>query len=633
MGFGAIKALKVENDGGTLKVLDFAVVNHPKVLSTPELDQNDAMRVALGTLVSKHDLSNARIAVSIPGHQSFARFATLPPVEPKKVPDIVKFEAVQQIPFPLEEVEWDYQTFVSPDSPDIEVGIFAVTRQKMAEQLAMLNDVGITPELATLSPVAAYNALAVDLEFTEDTPGTIILDIGTVATDMIIAEAGRVWVRSFPIGGHQFTEALVSAFKLSYSKAEKLKRESDQSKHARHVFQAMRPVFSDIVGEIQRSIGFYQSVHADADLKRLIGLGSTFRLPGLRKYLKQQLQLDVYRMEQFKKLNLEGPRAGEFQASCVNMATAYGCVNQAFGRAPLRANLMPVTVLKEAMWKRKVPYFAVGAGLAAAAAGAMFIRPLIDSTAFQGADKPTVIGTVVGEARRLADDASQAGVTSDSRSSMQASEIVGLVDDRALYAAVLDDTSRLISMVKDAVKAQVETDSPISRQIGDADPFTLVTLNTDFLDSPEQAASSGRDAEEDMNSISNRIGNLRRVKVTAEFDVPLPGTTLSGFMYDIVQPILQNELPKLQSLYAIESDDKKPWESGESTAATRPTTRNNPKQGGRNQGGRPGSSGGSSDINNIAPFDYSIPETPEQTTRVTVTWFAVFDMNSYEGDE
>jgi len=635
MGFGAIKALKVENDGGTLKVLDFAVVNHPKVLSTPELDQNDAMRVALGTLVSKHDLTNARIAVSVPGHQSFARFATLPPVEPKKVPDIVKFEAVQQIPFPLEEVEWDYQTFVSPDSPDIEVGIFAVTRQKMAEQLAMLNDVGITPELATLSPVAAYNALAVDLGFTEDTPGTIILDIGTVATDMIIAEAGRVWVRSFPIGGHQFTEALVSAFKLSYSKAEKLKRESDQSKHARHVFQAMRPVFSDIVGEIQRSIGFYQSVHADADLKRLIGLGSTFRLPGLRKYLKQQLQLDVYRMEQFKKLNLEGPRAGEFQASCVNMATAYGCVNQAFGRAPLRANLMPVAVLKEAMWKRKVPYFAVGAGLAAAAAGAMFIRPLIDSTAFQGADKPTVIGTVVSEARRLADDANEAGVTADSRGSMQASEIVGLVDDRALYAAVLDDTSRLISMVKDAVKAQVESDSPISRQLGDADPFTLVALNTDFFDSPEQSSSGSRD-EPDMNSLSNRIGTLRRVKVTAEFDVPLPDTTLSGFMYDIVQPILQNELPKLQSLYAIESDEAKPWESGASTASTRSTNRsprvaqNNPRT--RNTGGRPGSGSGSSNLSSLAPFDYSIPEATE-TTRVTVTWYAVFDMNPYEGDE
>jgi type IV pilus assembly protein PilM len=131
----------------------------------------------------------------------------------------------------------------------------------------------VTPDLATLSPVAAYNALAADLEFTEDTPGTIIVDIGTTATDIIIADAGRVWVRTFPIGGHQFTDALVTSFKLSYSKAERLKREAEQTKHARHVFQALRPVFTDLVQEIQRSIGFYQSVHEGADLKRVIGLG------------------------------------------------------------------------------------------------------------------------------------------------------------------------------------------------------------------------------------------------------------------------------------------------------------------------------------------------------------------------
>jgi len=648
MGYGAIKALKVENDGGNLKVLDFAVINHPRVLSTPELDQNDAMRVALGTLVSKYDLSNTRIAVSVPGHQSFARFATLPPVEPKKVPDIVKFEAVQQIPFPLEEVEWDYQTFVSPDSPDIEVGIFAVTRQKILEQVAMLNDVGLTPELATLSPVAAYNSLAVDLGFTEDTPGTIILDIGTVSTDMIIAEAGRVWVRTFPIGGHQFTEALVSAFKLSYSKAEKLKRESDQSKHARHVFQAMRPIFSDIVGEIQRSIGFYESVHPESDLKRLIGLGSTFRLPGLRKYLKQQLQLDVYRLEQFKKLSMEGSRAGEFQATSVNMATAYGCANQIFGRAPLVANLMPVEVLKEAMWKRKVPYFAVGAGLAAAAAGAMFIRPLLDSTAFEGAERPPVIGTVVSEANSLAEDAKQAKVTTDASATMEAAEIVSLIDDRALYAMILDDASNLITKVQSAAKEQIASNSPIGKQLGETNPFALVSLTTDYLDSPESDQSSanlgggrgGRGGRGNVQDnpieevgIMSRIGNLRRVKVTAEFDIPLPETSVGGFMYDIVQPILQDELPKLRDDYSIESDPAKSWDSGATTAGTRST--NTKPRGTRVTQTRTtgASSSDSSNLKSLAPLEYEEPKSTTPTTRVTVTWFAVLDLNAPGGDD
>ncbi len=259
------------------------------------------LRVSLGTLASQYDLTKASIAVSVPGHSSFARFAKLPPVEPKKVPDIVKFEAVQQIPFPLEQVEWDYQTFVSPDSPDVEVGIFAITRERIMERLGMFAEIGVVPDHVTLSPIAAYNALAYDLQFTEKTPGTVILDVGTTATDLVVAEAGRVWVRTFPIGGHQFTEGTVSQFKLGYPKAEKLKLRAHDSKHARHIFQAMRPVFTDLAQDVQRSIGYYQSLHRDANLVRLIGVGSTFQLPGLRKYLKQQLSMEVYRIEEFKR--------------------------------------------------------------------------------------------------------------------------------------------------------------------------------------------------------------------------------------------------------------------------------------------------------------------------------------------
>ena len=60
---------------------------------------------------------------------TFARFVKLPPVEPKKVPEIVKFEAIQQIPFPLDDVEWSYQLFQAPDSPDVEVGILAMRKE------------------------------------------------------------------------------------------------------------------------------------------------------------------------------------------------------------------------------------------------------------------------------------------------------------------------------------------------------------------------------------------------------------------------------------------------------------------------------------------------------------------------
>lgn len=377
LGAGAIKALKLQRDGEELKVLEVANIPHKKVLSTPDLDQNEATRVAIGQLVSQYDLSGAAIAISVPGHSAFARFAKLPPVEPKKIPDIVKFEAVQQIPFPIEQVEWDYQTFTSQDSPDVEVGIFAITRDRIMERLAMWNDVGVTPDFVTIGPLAVYNSLAWDQQFDASTPGTVILDVGTTSTDLIVCEPGRLWIRTFPIGGHQFTQALVDAFKLSYTKAEALKLQAEQSKHARHVFQALRPVFGDLAQDVQRSIGYYQSSHKDANLTRLIGLGSTFNLPGLRKYLSQQLQMEVVRLEQFNRLSLDGPAAGEFQAATLNMATAYGLALQGLGfDHGVMANLMPVPVVREALWSRKTKWFAVAAGLSLAAGGLSFIKPI-----------------------------------------------------------------------------------------------------------------------------------------------------------------------------------------------------------------------------------------------------------------
>lgn len=454
VGAGAIKALKLVARGDTFEVAEFAVVPHKKVLSTPDLDQDEAIRMALGALVNHYDLSKATVVMSVPGHAAFARFAKLPPVEPKKIPQIVKFEAQQQIPFPLEEVEWDYQTFRSPNSPDVEAGIFAITKQRINERLSVYQDVGITPDVITLSPVAAYNALAYDLNFSEETPGAIILDIGTTSTDLIVAEAGRVWIRTFPIGGHNFTQALVEKFNLSYLKAEKLKREVEQSKHSKHILQALRPVFSDLAQDVQRSIGYYQSLHPDANLTRLIGLGSTFKLPGLRRYLKQQLQLNVYRIEQFKRLSVEGPEAAGFQEASVNLATAYGLALQGLDSAALEANLMPPVVVREAMWKAKYKWFGVAAGVALLASAAMFYRPLQATSKVEASSPDPIIQQVLSDGRRLKAEASD--VTSP-QVDYTAANLVELDRNREVMAYLIDD---LGLMMEDATQAAARGSAP-----------------------------------------------------------------------------------------------------------------------------------------------------------------------------
>ncbi|MEM8835804.1 MAG: type IV pilus assembly protein PilM [Planctomycetota bacterium] len=450
VGAGAVKAIKLERDGDGAKVTDFVVVPHRKVLSTPGIDQIDAIRVAMGAFLSQYRdaLKGTPVAVSVPGHSSFARFAKLPPVEPKGVPGLVKFEAVQQIPFPIEEVEWDYQTFANDDSPEIEVGIFAITKEKVAELLALYKEIGLPSDIITLSPVAAYNAIAYDLGFTESTPGTIILDIGTTSTDLIVAEQGRVWIRTFPLGGHRFTEAIAESYKLDYRKAEALKREVETSKYRKAIFQqALKPVLSELVQDVQRSISYYEETHPNAKITRLIGLGSTFRMVGLRKLLQQQLQLEVHRMEGFRQVSVDGAGAADFEAASLNLTTAYGLALQGLGMTPIRANLVPVSVVREAMWKRKTPVLVTAAMLGLAAAGVAFVRPIMDRAALDAAESNSSIDAAVREAssdgnRRTSEwnavkDEPQPGYTAEN--------IRRLFEQRNVYDAVLADVSTMFA--------------------------------------------------------------------------------------------------------------------------------------------------------------------------------------------
>ena len=473
IGAGAIKALKLERVGEGVRVDDFVVVPHKKVLSTPDLDEADATRVALGALMAEYgeSMRGEQIAVAIPGHSSFARFAKLPPVEPKGVANLVRFEAVQQIPFPIEEVEWDYQVFASEETPDIEVGIFAVTREKANERLHLYGELGLRPDQITLSPVAVYNAIAYDLGFTEKTPGTIILDIGTTASDLIIAEAGKVWVRTFPLGGHHFTEALSETFKLNYSKAEKLKREAETSKYKRHIFQALKPILSDLVQDVQRSIGYYQDTHPDAKLGRLIGIGSTFKLLGLRKLLSQQLKVDVYRLESFKRISVDGPGAADFEAASLSMVTAYGLALQGLGMTPITGNLMPSAVVREGAWKRKTGWFVAAAAVGIAGAATSFLRPFLDSQGIQPIGNDNEIRQVIATGNRLKGDWQR--IADENQPKFRADNIRRLFERRGMYFVLLDDVGRMVSEAESYAASQPGGQAPHA--------FDVHALSTRYL--------------------------------------------------------------------------------------------------------------------------------------------------------
>src|SRR5204863_4583587 len=159
IGNRALKAVKLVRDGDNVRVDDFELIEHDTVLSNAGDNRESLITSALASFVQRHPMKGGVVGVGVSGQSSFARFIKLPPVEPKKIPEIVRFEAIQQIPFPLDDVEWSYQLFQSDDSPDVEVGIFAMRKELVTANIKQFTDLEMNVQVVQMSPLAIYNGM------------------------------------------------------------------------------------------------------------------------------------------------------------------------------------------------------------------------------------------------------------------------------------------------------------------------------------------------------------------------------------------------------------------------------------------------------------------------------------------
>ena len=384
IGNSSLKALNLSTERGVVEVIGFDNIRHGKILSgsdVTEAEREELIALSLRQFVNKYDLSLDEIAVSVPSQNSFARFVNLPPVEEKRIPEMVKFEAVQQIPFGINDVQWDWQLMTEPDSPEIKVGIFAIKNEVVNSALEHFNREDVQVSYVQMAPMALYNYLLNDRPdlVTSDSQATVILNIGAENTDLVVCTKSAVWQRCILIGGNAFTKAIADTFRLNFEKAEKLKRTAPVSKYSRQILQAMRPVFTDLASEVQRSLGFYNSSNPNTKIVRIVAMGGGTRLRGILKYLQQTLQMPVERPDSFKRLGMgPGVSPAKFHENVSDFGIVYGLALQGLGLARIESNLLPRNIARSMAWASKGRYFIAAACMLLAVSLLCFARTGLD---------------------------------------------------------------------------------------------------------------------------------------------------------------------------------------------------------------------------------------------------------------
>ena len=392
IGKAALKALRCRLGDNPRKIVvdAYEYVEYPTILSQPDADPAELIRNALAEFTSRHNIGTDRVAVSVPGHLGLSKFIKLPPIESKKIPDIVKYEARQQIPFPLDQVVWDWQRLAGGIEEsgfvlDAEVAIFAMKSEQVEKSLAPLTEARVNVEILQLTPMALANLAIFDLlpdpsEINPEAPppSVALISMGVDTTDLVVTNGLRIWQRSLSIGGNNFTKALVKDHKLTFGSAEELKRNAVRAEDPKAVYTAMRPVFDDLALEIQRSLSYFTSTDRTAEIGSVYMLGSAAGLRGLSDFVGKQLQLPVKRYELFH--NLDATTAMEkpsYRQNRLAFGTAYGLAVQALDKGAVRTTLLPKRIVVERQIESKRPWVAaalIGLLLAAVVA---FIGPFI----------------------------------------------------------------------------------------------------------------------------------------------------------------------------------------------------------------------------------------------------------------
>ncbi|MHC4659155.1 MAG: pilus assembly protein PilM [Planctomycetota bacterium] len=274
-------------------------------------------------------------------------------------------------------------------SPETKVGIFAIKNDVVNSVLEHFGRENMTVGYVQMAPMALYNYVLYDRADlgSSENQAIVVLDIGAENTDLVVCTKSTVWQRCIPMGGNAFTRAIADAFKLNFQRAEKLKRTAPMSKYARQIFQAMRPVFTDLVSEIQRSLNFYSSSNPNTKLLKVIALGGGTKMRGLLKYLRQTLQVPVERPDSFKKLAMRsGVSPAKFHENVSDFGIVYGLAVQGLGLAGIESNLLPRGIARSMAWVGKAKYFTAAACMLLLVSLMCFARTSLDRVSYRKKD-------------------------------------------------------------------------------------------------------------------------------------------------------------------------------------------------------------------------------------------------------
>ncbi|MGH8225063.1 MAG: pilus assembly protein PilM [Gammaproteobacteria bacterium] len=293
----SVKVVELAKAGTSYRVVSFAVEPMPanaipdKVVADVEA-AGEAVRRAYKR--SGSHLKNAAIAIG--GATVITKTLQIPAgLSEHECEEQVGLAASHYIPFPMEEVAWDFEPVgpVPGEAGMQEVLLVATRRENVEHRQAVLELAGLKAYVVDCESFALENAfrlLPVSKDAADRGETVALVDFGSTITTLSVFHDGHIlYTRDQSFGGSQLTQEIMHRYSLSYEEAGRGKRQGGLPDGYER--ELLTPFVNNMAQEAGRALQFFYAATSESNtVDRIVVCGGCAAIPGVADTIGRHLE-------------------------------------------------------------------------------------------------------------------------------------------------------------------------------------------------------------------------------------------------------------------------------------------------------------------------------------------------------
>ena len=276
-------------------------------------------------------------AVAISGDAAITKIIQMPAtLNDSELEGQVQLQADQYIPFPMEEVSFDFEVIgPSEKDPDMLDVLLVATRSENVEQrVAACAAAGLSAKIVDVEAFALENACRL---LTHQMPDgglsrvVAVVDFGASSTTFsVLRDLKVIYTRDFAFGGQQLTEEVMRTYGLSMEEAGRAKKEGGLP--GNYETEVLGPFIDDMCQQVSRSLQFFLASGAGREQpEQILICGGCANIPGAAEMIQSRVGIESPRGDPLGQMKVsQKAKAQAVKKDATALLTACGLALRSF---------------------------------------------------------------------------------------------------------------------------------------------------------------------------------------------------------------------------------------------------------------------------------------------------------------